>query len=77
MKTLQEYLEKPKISPELNAKAILYLISDTKWQGHSKSRSINSENGKIKGVMEYSDDFLNEFFSNTNPHYDIIQKLIT
>ena len=76
MKTLQEYLEVQKINPELNAKAILYLISNPKWQGHSKSKSINSENGKIKGIMQYSDEFLNEFFNNTNPDYNIIQELI-
>jgi hypothetical protein len=75
MKTLQEYLGIEKINPELNQQAILYLISNPKWGGHSNSRNIESENGKINGIMEYSDGFLSEFFSNTNPNYSVIQKL--
>ena len=67
MKTLEQYLGHS-VGPELKRQAMDYLMKNSKWANNSKL-----ENDQ----MVYSESFLNEFFSSTNPRYSAVQELIT
>ena len=74
MKTLQEYL-----GQEVNKKLIKladdFLMRNSNfWESHTSV--IDSEDKTYK-IVKYSNSFLTEFFSNTNPDHNQIQQLIT
>ena len=75
MKTLQEYLGQ-EVNNELIKLAENFLLKNTDFWDPSHTSVIDSED-KTYRIIKYSDNFLTEFFSNTNPDYNRIQQLIT
>ena len=74
MKTLQEYLGQ-EVNKKLNKLADDFLMRNSNfWESHTDV--IDSEDETYR-IIKYSDSFLTEFFSNTNPDYNQIQQLIT